>query len=296
CPAWVFVHESTDMPEDWDASNVFPFTGQGSIQLLSDTMTYFTGVKKGDILGQANPGDLGEMVAEERFVPELPLTATLPAVEAGAEVSLTVHSPSFQNLAGLQFELAFDTDQLEWLGAELSDELSTALLSERAINRGQLRLSWFSPTGIGSESTNADVLTLRFRARTAIESWNDLIQIVDNGFTPEAFRANQEQLLPTLDIQTTGGNVSSNLIFQVDQNQPNPLQDETVIRVVLPKAGTLHLSLTDALGRQVLERKQWYEAGAHQLQLNLGHLGSGIYYYHILHEGEKASLPMVIQR
>ena len=296
CPAWVFVHESTEMPEDWNASNVFPYVDQGAIQLLSDTITHFTGVKKGDILGQANPNDLGQFEAEERSVTSLPLTAAVTTVSAGEEVNLAIHSDFINDLAGLQFELEFDTDQLEWLGATLNDEFSTALLSERAIDRGRLRLSWFSPTGAGFADHETDILTIRFRARAAIENWNELIQIVDADFSPEAFRANHDRLEPYLEMQTITEGASLDLAFQVHQNQPNPLKEETTIRVVLPSADWLSLTVTDALGRQVLERKQWYDAGAHQLQLNLQHLANGVYYYHIQHGSEKASLPMVIQR
>lgn len=295
CPSWVFVHESNQMPADWNAVNIFPFYQSAQINLMSDTTTRFVGVKRGDILGVANGANLGN-IATGRSQTDLPMAVSLPAVEAGELVHLTISSDALERLASLQFQLAFDEQLLAYVGFVGSDLGSTALVSDRLVERGLLRLAWYSESGQGFTTGSGAVLHLQFRAKAAIDDWAEVLSLEDQNFRAEAYRENATNLRPMLEVRTLRAETSPAMPFLVEQNQPNPFTGNTRIRFQLPEAGELSLRITDALGRQVMERKQYHEAGSGQLSLDLSHLSAGLYYYRLQAKEEVATLPMLIVR
>ncbi|MEM9835307.1 MAG: T9SS type A sorting domain-containing protein [Bacteroidota bacterium] len=297
CSGWVFVHESSEMPADWNAYNVFPYVEEATLTLNEDMTTHFVAVKKGDILGRANTSGV-QGTAEEREATLLTLSGQLPTAMAGQAFELQLTSRDLAELASLQFQLNFDPTQLAYVGSELPTALGSGLVSERMIERGQLRLSWFSPSGSGLDFAAGEVLTLRFETLTEIDDWSAAITLGDEAFVAEAYRTDQARLHPTLDLRTE--QLSSTAItteaFQVFQNRPNPFRGETAIDFVLPAPGTVQLSVMDALGRRVLTRKQVYESGRHTITLDVQHLDAGLYYYQLQSGNEIATLPMMIQR
>ncbi len=68
--------------------------------------------------------------------------------------------------------------------------------------------------------------------------------------------------------------------YLLAQNYPNPFNPQTTIEFSLPVSGNIHLLLSDMLGRVVQEIASGsYDAGTHQVTLNLSNLSSGIYFY-----------------
>lgn len=66
--------------------------------------------------------------------------------------------------------------------------------------------------------------------------------------------------------------------FELAQNFPNPFNPETTLRVALPVAGHITLSVYDLLGREVaLLMNEWMEAGMHAVRFNGAGLASGLY-------------------
>lgn len=294
CPPWVFVHESSEMGTILNPSDIFLFEQSANITLMSDTTTHFVGVKRGDILGVANASNLG-VVASDRSQTDLPMQLSLPTVGRGDLVSVRINSSDIRGLASLQFQLAFDDQALEYLGFSESDLGPTALVSDRLADRGLLRLAWFSESGYGLAADNGQLLSLQFRAKADIDDWRGLLALENQGFPAEAYRDNTEALKPVLEVYTQQQDVAAKA-FAVEQNQPNPFSGTTQIRFQLPEASWLSLRITDALGRQVLERKQYYEAGAGQLDLDLNHLSPGLYYYRVQAKENIALLPMLMLR
>lgn len=298
CPGWMFVHESSVMPQDWNAYNVFPAIEEVTLTFNQDMTTSFVAVKKGDILGMANPANLDES-AEGRETKLLTLSGELPQATAGQAFSLQLSAEDLAGLASLQFQLDFDRTRLAYVGSEMGTALASAVLSETRAERGQLRMSWYNPQGAGSQINEGEVLTLHFQALTDIDNWNEVISLNDTDFLAEGFRANHERLRPVLNLSTeTINEVTSNetTAFRVYQNRPNPFNERTAINFDLPRASEVSLTIMDALGRQVLNRKQAYHSGTHTINLDLQHLAAGLYYYHLQAEDEVKTLPMMIQR
>jgi hypothetical protein len=68
--------------------------------------------------------------------------------------------------------------------------------------------------------------------------------------------------------------------YSLAQNYPNPFNPLTTIGFSLPVSGNVRLVLSDMLGRTVQEIAAGrYDAGTHQVTLNLSNLSSGIYFY-----------------
>ncbi|MEZ4984441.1 MAG: hypothetical protein R2795_05280 [Saprospiraceae bacterium] len=125
CPSWVFVADGQPMPTDFDAYNVFPYATSNTMMLMEEETANFTGVKVGDILGQANPANFGEQPGG-RFTGLLPFTAANTSVQAGEEVTLYFHSDAFADMVSYQFGLQFANNMAEFLASSpLRKNLST---------------------------------------------------------------------------------------------------------------------------------------------------------------------------
>ena len=83
--------------------------------------------------------------------------------------------------------------------------------------------------------------------------------------------------------------------FMISQNYPNPFNPVTFIKYDLPMAGTIKISIFDAIGRLVKELCNNYQkAGEHKILFNGEKLSSGIYYYLIEYKGHKLFKKMVL--
>ncbi|NJO86540.1 MAG: T9SS type A sorting domain-containing protein [Lewinella sp.] len=170
--------------------------------------------------------------------------------------------------------------------------------------RGQIGFSWFSLSGQGSELPSVALFTLRFRTLAPITDWAAELNIDPTNLWPEAYRADEfSPLLPSLNLQTTVSNpsvvtASSSALtpFSVGQNFPNPFSLLTQIPLTLPEPATVQLTVTDALGRQVLQRNQEFGAGEHLLTVELPQHHSGLYYYRVQAGHEVVRRPFLLQR
>lgn len=70
--------------------------------------------------------------------------------------------------------------------------------------------------------------------------------------------------------------------YELLQNYPNPFNPSTTISFKLPQKSFVRLQLFDMLGKVVMNIAEGeYEAGKHNVELNVPHLSSGIYFYKI---------------
>jgi hypothetical protein len=82
------------------------------------------------------------------------------------------------------------------------------------------------------------------------------------------------------------------------QNAPNPASQSTVIRYSLPAAATVSLALFDLQGRRVatLLSNAPQAAGPHEVSLNTGGVGPGLYLFRLEAGGRFATRKMVVVR
>lgn len=73
------------------------------------------------------------------------------------------------------------------------------------------------------------------------------------------------------------------------QVYPNPFSDQLSIRTELTVKGPIKLSMIDALGKQVYEKKWMSMPGLNSLDLSLPSLADGVYHYQITYDGKSIS-------
>ncbi len=76
----------------------------------------------------------------------------------------------------------------------------------------------------------------------------------------------------------------------LNQNYPNPFNPTTTITYTVSVSGYIEIDLFDAIGRYIEKLSAGYNsAGTHKIQLNAGHLRSGVYYYKLSSQGVQSN-------
>lgn len=97
-------------------------------------------------------------------------------------------------------------------------------------------------------------------------------------------------------LVTSAPLLGDNLGFELMQNYPNPLQNETKINFRIGKASQVNLSVYDIAGRQVAAPiDDFYESGEHELVFRRDELKNGVYFYRLQAGSFEAVKRMVIQ-
>jgi len=95
----------------------------------------------------------------------------------------------------------------------------------------------------------------------------------------------------TVGIQEVDYEVSS---FEVHQNYPNPVQDQSMISMYIPVKGKVHMMITDLRGRIVLRSDRQLDEGYHSFRF---HPGDGNVYFFTAHwNGLSRSIKMISAR
>lgn len=97
-------------------------------------------------------------------------------------------------------------------------------------------------------------------------------------------------------IVTSAPLLSDNSGFELTQNYPNPMRDETKISFRISKASQVNLSVYDITGRMVASPiRDFYEGGEHDLVFRRNDLKNGVYFYRLQAGSFEAVKRMVIQ-
>jgi hypothetical protein len=76
---------------------------------------------------------------------------------------------------------------------------------------------------------------------------------------------------------------------------PNPATTNATLRFVAAKTGQYQLSLTDLSGRTVVKEAGDILIGTNNIDLDISHLASGIYYINLISEGEQQQIRLMIE-
>ncbi len=84
--------------------------------------------------------------------------------------------------------------------------------------------------------------------------------------------------------------------FELEQNQPNPFDNQTSIGFTLPEAGNVDLVITNNLGQVVYQKAGAYPQGRSEIKLQDLNLAEGTYYYTMYYKDEKQVKKMIVVR
>jgi hypothetical protein len=84
--------------------------------------------------------------------------------------------------------------------------------------------------------------------------------------------------------------------FVLNQNQPNPATQLTIITYELPVSGDVRFELRNSLGQLIMVTEDKAHSGQNTLEIDAANLTSGVYYYSIEFNGVRKTLQMVVTK
>ena len=272
--------------DSYDAYNVFPYNSQDEVMVLSDEVTNFIGVKVGDILGHANPHNLGGD-ALTKSSGTLEVFVSDVKVEQGEAFELKFSSNNFNEIVSYQMGLNFDPTVMDYSEATKSEhpKLANAAIGETDAENGNLRVSWFNIDGEGlTVNQEEKMFSLKFVAQQDIDNILDFINFGNKSIITEAHNTSLERLEMTLNVEegSLSTAVQENQIpegFALSQNAPNPFNDITEIRFELPRSMKAEVEITNVLGETVKTISKIFNQGENIISLTQKEIGAGVFHY-----------------
>ncbi len=261
CPSWRLFSAGQNFPapSPYTGFNLFspPLLESFTLtNLTADHDLEFVAVKTGDLDGNAKPLFLSGGPASDG--PQgLPLAASFLEKDGKAVLELRAAAPA--DLASLLLNLKYDESNLAFEAADGLDGWDF-----NAAEPGKIRLLWASPDGGGIKIAATQlVLKLVFSKKTAAAlvtpNWFSLAE------GSEAVTGQLETLGLSLKTeQASAATEAENLGLRCSV-WPNPAGEAATVRIDLPEAADVVVSVFDAAGCLVDRRAGRFEAGGNSV-------------------------------
>ena len=236
----------------------------------------FIAIKVGDMNANAIPNSL--VSADDRSAGTLYFDVQDRIVKAGEQVE--VRFKAAEAMQGYQFTM--NLKGLEVLDVVPGDNMTNdnfAVFSDRnAVT--------------ASVDGNAGEFALRFRALKT----GELSKMIAAGsqITKAEAYANNERFDLSFRFSGANGTVLAGAGFELLQNTPNPVSNETLITFNLPETSEATLTISNAEGRIVKVVKGEYAKGVHTITLNRADLQAGILFYQLETPTHSAVKKMIV--
>lgn len=287
--SWRFVPEQYEFPEP---NNPFfeDFPEDIILESLSgDTVLNFVGIKIGDVNGTVNPANILEV--EERNQPEtLTFWAEDQILHSNEFIDVYVECP-YDEVLGGQFGLKWDQPTLRLVEVQPESGIDANHFGYAIDEQtGQVRLSWLQ-----LEKGERPVFKFSFEAKEN-GRLRDVLWLTEDQLAPEVYLQKEDG---TLEVKTLALDfrvpAPSGDEFKLFQNRPNPFSDNTSIPFSLSEPTFIELKVFDVTGKVVAQFSGNYEAGLHQIQLDLHQLqGQGVFYYQLQGENQTNTKKMML--
>jgi hypothetical protein len=285
--SWVFVNSDQKFK---DPSYPWPIEDALVLEKINGDLNEknFIAVKLGDVNNTAATSQLTGMETRSDRTATLLLGAG--EFESDKEVMVPVYLNGVEGAVGLQAELRFDAESIEFLDIRSgSVKVDMSNLNSHLLSEGVLRFSIDHASGA---NTKEALFYLVFSSKVN-GKLNESVYLADKGLPAEAYNNSGESFDLNLRFESGSENVNEGLILY--QNRPNPFSTVTDISFYLPKEGEASLKICDLNGkvlRQIIKR---YGAGLHTIQLNNKDIEqSGILYYILETSGHRAVKKMIL--
>ena len=205
----------------------------------------------------------------------------------GDIVGIEIRVKTRDSISALQFNLEWNPSVLEFKSVDnvTLPNSSMDIFGLNSIAQGNLKFLWISATdgikipdssmifkanfkAVGDKGTSSDI---KF---TKMKALNPQIKSIDSTARNGLVTINMSSALGI--VSDTEGNIL------LHQNIPNPVQNFTNFPFELKESGEVSLEIFDTVGRSVFQKKAFFNAGKHQIELNTeGVLQKGTYIYGI---------------
>lgn len=287
--SWRFVDKNFTF---WDPTNPFREDFPEIVTLSNIPLAAqanFIGVKVGDVNNSVNPSFFTNPNGNDiqtRAANTLKFEVEDIEMQAGQEYEIDLKAGSFYT-AGFQFTLNYTE------GVALKNIKMGTLPSMNDGNFGRFKnaitVSW---NGEAQKIEKPFSLVLKAHKNMML---SEALSIGSNITEAEAYTQNGE--IMTVDLafksskkpNTEGGN------FILNQNQPNPFDDETTISFNIPKTTQGKLTFFDATGKILKSVEKPFVQGYNEFKIQRAELpAAGVYYYRIETPTHSATKKMVL--
>ncbi len=287
--SWKFVDANQTFNNQY---NPWPFMDQLDLNgVNSDVVNNdFVALKVADVTGDARPNQAQSV--EVRNNNKLDLYAVNQVFTQGELITIPVKVSDASIILGLQTTISFNEDLLSFEGFNSDKlDLSKNNFGLHSNDRGAVTMSWNTNDQVALEN-DEKVVEFTFRAIRNGQLTGNL-GMTSFITSSEAYTADYEVLDVSLALLEDDGSLAEGL--QLFQNKPNPFNNTSIIGFNIPKSGAVSLSVFDITGKKVVTIDDNYTKGYHEISLNKSYLnGSGLYYYQIELEGERAMKKMLL--
>jgi len=255
--------------------------------LDSDVRADFIGMKIGDISGNARPSNL---LGDDNWTPVGTVSFATDNVElvAGVETTVMLEADVMEEVSGYQFTIQLMQGTVfNGLTFGEESELTEANFGLTMVDQNMITVSWSKADAVNiKKGTELFGLKLMVPTNTNVQN----VVSLNSAFTAaEAYDNDLNPLGVVLNINSSSND------FELYQNAPNPVSNETVIGFNLPDAGIAKLSIMDVSGRILKQVEGSFVKGYNQITLNRSELGSaGVLYYQLDTDQNSASKKMII--
>jgi hypothetical protein len=240
-------------------------------------------VKIGDVNATAktNARDPG---TSTRSAGTMTLELNEQQVNKGDLVDLTFSSKDFNEVYGYQFTL-----ELNGLSLQSVREGSAGMTDANVgiLDNNTVTVSYSDVKGLGS-GDNLFTLTVKAQENGSI---SDMIAITSSVLNNEAY-VGSGLTIHDVALTINGAEATS---FRLDQNEPNPFNQSTIIGFELPEAGSSSLTVYDVAGKVIKTVKGQYAQGYNEIRLTKRDLNTtGVLYYTLKSGAYTATKKMII--
>ncbi|MCX6273575.1 MAG: GEVED domain-containing protein, partial [Bacteroidetes bacterium] len=97
-----------------------------------------------------------------------------------------------------------------------------------------------------------------------------------------------------LDQWFTGVPENESSSFILFQNTPNPADNTTQVRFMLPRPGSIEFGILDVLGQSVIRKQELAAEGEQQIEISTRSLAPGMYYYYLIYGDYRQTRKMMV--
>jgi hypothetical protein len=288
CNNWKFINQDYEMEDQISAYNVFNFQSYDSIFTDGPVNRNFTGVKVGDLLGQAETKSY-DGPQPINYNGDLELRTERIGAAHGEIIEIPFYAENFTGIEDLQFALKFNNEKLKFEEVIVSEEADLTNLASGTSDAvdGLIYFSWFNVNGqFSTINSSSPIFTLKFQALEFLQSSDEYFSIDFSHMNPVAHNVIGQNLNIDINNQTTVATNNPTLLDFSLSNFPNPFTNETDIEFDLPYSSKAQVSVQDELGRVIWELNGDFVKGNNKIKINASKWDAGLYYYSIrLDEG-----------
>ena len=274
--AWNFVSDEyifTNPENPWYAGDDDKMYSIIERDLDSDEMhNDFIAIKIGDVNGSMSQLLSGDEITGRNI---LKFYTPDQSFRMDEEISVPVFASGFEEIAGMQFTLAFEPTTFEFIGVTggalgMGDE-NTAMPED-----GRLNVSWNQATGLTVEAGEA-LFSIRLRAKTNGQLINQL-ELNSDWMEAEIYTDDLEISKIGFEVRSLETNG-----FVLYQNTPNPFENDTEVIFELPFATHATLSVYDVTGKVLYTASGAFAKGRNSVSMSKSDLktSGGVLYYQL---------------